>query len=96
MQFINAQGLEPLVITGKLTGEEIRTNYEEVESVVKVYGVDNILCVLTTTSCFAPRATDSLEQISKLCKKENLFHVVNNAYGLQSSKCIAEIQQGFK
>jgi len=89
-------GLEPLVIEGKLGGNdgEVRTNIDEMKSVVKVYGASNILCILTTTSCFAPRVPDSLEAVSKLCLEENLFHVVNNAYGLQNSGCVHQILRG--
>lgn len=56
-------------------------------------GSDNIVCVLTTTSCFAPRVSDSLEQVAVLCQRFNIPHVINNAYGLQSSRCMHLIQE---
>lgn len=56
-------------------------------------GSDNIVCVLTTTSCFAPRASDSLEQVAVLCSRYNIPHLVNNAYGLQSSRIMHLIQE---
>lgn len=46
----------------------------------------NILAVLTTTSCFAPRQPDQIDQVAELCKTYNVAHVINNAYGLQCAK----------
>ena len=48
------------------------------------------------TSCFAPRAIDKIEEIAALCKKYEIFHLINNAYGLQSSKCCHVINQSSK
>ena len=39
--------------------------------------------VLSTTSCFAPRQPDAIDEIAKLCKEFHVAHVINNAYGLQ-------------
>ncbi|CAG7830853.1 unnamed protein product [Allacma fusca] len=86
-------GLQPLIIEPKLIGEELQTNTDEIERIIADYGTDKILCILATTSCFAPRACDTLEVIGRLCKSHNLFHVVNNAYGLQSGKCAYSISQ---
>ena len=37
---------------------------------------------MSNSSCFAPREPDDLIIIGKLCRKYNVYHVVNNAYGL--------------
>lgn len=34
-----------------------------------------------------------LEELSAVCAKYNIPHIVNNAYGVQSSKCMHLIQQ---
>eukprot|EP01080_Neovahlkampfia_damariscottae_P008521 gene8521-345_t len=52
---------------------------------------DEILCVMSTTSCFAPRLPDRVIDIAKLCKKYNIPHVVNNAYGIQSRKIMNQL-----
>ncbi|RCN30165.1 hypothetical protein ANCCAN_24071 [Ancylostoma caninum] len=52
---------------------------------------EEILCVLSTTSCFAPRSPDSLEAISGICQMHNVPHLVNNAYGLQSEECVRRL-----
>jgi len=35
----------------------------------------------------------SIEGIAKLCDRYHISHLVNNAYGVQSSKCMHVIQQ---
>ncbi|XP_051755388.1 O-phosphoseryl-tRNA(Sec) selenium transferase [Ctenopharyngodon idella] len=87
-------GFEPVVIENVLEGDELRTNMEEVERKIEELGAKNILCVHSTTSCFAPRVPDRLEELSVLCAKHDIPHIVNNAYGMQSSKCMHLIQQG--
>ncbi|KAG1928040.1 O-phosphoseryl-tRNA(Sec) selenium transferase [Pimephales promelas] len=87
-------GFEPVVIENVLEGDELRTNMEEVERKIEELGAKNILCVHSTTSCFAPRVPDRLEELAVLCAKHNIPHIVNNAYGMQSSKCMHLIQQG--
>jgi O-phospho-L-seryl-tRNASec:L-selenocysteinyl-tRNA synthase len=66
------------------------------ETQMATLGSNNIVCVLSTTSCFAPRASDSLEQIAVLCSRYNIPHLVNNAYGLQSARLMHLIQEAAK
>lgn len=87
-------GFEPVVVENVLEGDELRTDLEAVERKIEELGAENILCVHSTTSCFAPRVPDRLEELSSLCSKHNIPHIVNNAYGVQSSKCMHLIQQG--
>ncbi|KAK7175865.1 hypothetical protein R3I93_000203 [Phoxinus phoxinus] len=87
-------GFEPVVIENVLEGDELRTNMEEVERKIEELGAKNILCVHSTTSCFAPRVPDRLEDLAVVCAKHDIPHIVNNAYGMQSSKCMHLIQQG--
>ncbi|XP_022083546.1 O-phosphoseryl-tRNA(Sec) selenium transferase-like isoform X2 [Acanthaster planci] len=86
-------GLQPIIIENCLEGDELRTDVREIERQIQERGAENILCVFSTTSCFAPRVPDRLEEIAKLCKDSGVGHVVNNAYGVQSSKCMHLIQQ---
>ncbi|RXN20638.1 O-phosphoseryl-tRNA(Sec) selenium transferase [Labeo rohita] len=71
-------GFEPVVIENVLEGDELRTNMEEVERKIEELGAENIL----------------LEELAVLCAKHDIPHIVNNAYGMQSSKCMHLIQQG--
>ncbi|XP_038075876.1 O-phosphoseryl-tRNA(Sec) selenium transferase-like [Patiria miniata] len=86
-------GFQPIIIENRLEGDELRTDVEEIERKIQELGAENVLCVFSTTSCFAPRVPDRLEEIAKLCKDTGVGHVVNNAYGVQSSKCMHLIQQ---
>ena len=51
---------------------------------------------MTTTSCFAPRAIDSIEEVGILCKEFDVFHMVNNAYGLQCSRIASDLAATLK
>lgn len=47
-----------MVIENVLEGDELRTDLEAVEKKIEELGAENILCVHSTTSCFAPRVPD--------------------------------------
>ncbi|XP_064383400.1 O-phosphoseryl-tRNA(Sec) selenium transferase-like [Halichondria panicea] len=93
---IISAGLEPVVIENLLNGDQLQTNVAGIESSIEELRPENIVCVLTTTSCFAPRAIDKLEEVSVLCQRYDIPHLVNNAYGVQSSKCMHVIQEAHR
>ena len=76
-------GLTPIIVDNIINGDEIVTNIDGVEQAVRDCGPDNILCILSTTSCFAPRRPDKVDLLAKICKDNDIPHVINNAYGLQ-------------
>lgn len=51
-------GYEAVVIENILEGDMLRTDLDAIEGKITELGSDNVACVLTTTSCFAPRAID--------------------------------------
>lgn len=51
-------GFEPVVVENKLEGDELRTDLDAIEQKIVSLGADSIACVMTTTSCFAPRVYD--------------------------------------
>lgn len=67
-------------------GDELNTNLEEIENQIEKLGAENILCIFSTSSCFAPRGYDNIKEISIICKKKNIFHLLNNAYGIYCTK----------
>jgi len=89
-------GLEPVIIENVLCNDHLETDILKIKSAITNLGSENILCVLTTTSCFAPRLPDKLEDVAVLCKEHDIPHVVNNAYGVQSTKCMHLIQQAVR
>jgi len=54
------------------------------------------LAIVSTTSCFAPRVPDNVEELSLIAKKFGVFHVVNNAYGVWCSKIANGLKEGTK
>jgi len=71
-------GFIPIVIENILIGDELTTNLPKIIETIEKYGHDEILCIISTTSCFAPRACDNVEEISKICKKYEIGHIINN------------------
>ena len=86
-------GFEPVVVENRLEEDELTTDVDAIEDTVKELGADAICCIMTTTSCFAPRVPDQLEKVAEICQNYGIPHLVNNAYGLQSSKCMHVIEQ---
>lgn len=86
-------GLTPVVIENKIVDDALTTDVEAIESQIRELDASEILCVLSTTSCFAPRHPDNLREIASICQRHDIPHVVNNAYGVQSSKCMHIIEE---
>lgn len=85
--------LIPVLIEPVRFGDELQTNASEFEDQIKCHGPEKILCIISTTSCFAPRACDSVVELAELAKKYNIPHIINNAYGLQSTYLTHQIEQ---
>jgi len=83
--------VDPIIIN--TTTYELKTDIKKINSLLLQYGHE-ILCVLSTTSCFAPRQPDNIDEIAKLCKAYNIPHVINNAYGLQCKYICKLINRG--
>lgn len=93
LKAICTAGLEPLVVENVLEGDELRTDVEAVRDAVARVGAANVAAVLTTTSCFAPRGCDRVQDVARLCADADVPHVINNAYGVQSSKLCHEVNE---
>ncbi|KAE9414950.1 hypothetical protein Angca_009213, partial [Angiostrongylus cantonensis] len=86
-------GFEPLIVEPIRAGDALVTDIETVNGILQDRA-DEILCVLSTTSCFSPRSPDSIEAISSICQLCHVPHLVNNAYGLQSEECVRLLNAG--
>ncbi len=83
-------GLTPLIVeplleavtVGDKTVYNLETNISAINELCKQYH-NEVLCVFSTTSCFAPRQPDRVDEVGKLCKELSIPHIINNAYGLQ-------------
>lgn len=81
---ITAAGYTIACVELKRQGAALVTDVEAIEAAVRSLGPENVACVLTTTSCFAPRSPDDVVAVGKLCQRLDVPHVINNAYGIQS------------
>lgn len=84
LKCIPAAGFEPIVVNMKIKGDQIVTDINAIETIVDKIGCDAVACVMTTTSCFAPRVPDDVVSVAKICKNKGIPHIINNAYGVQS------------
>ena len=51
-------GFIPVIIENTLNEDELTTDLAALERKIKELGCEAIACVMTTTSCFAPRVPD--------------------------------------
>jgi O-phospho-L-seryl-tRNASec:L-selenocysteinyl-tRNA synthase len=79
---IQSAGLECMVVPTVQQGDQVETDMVALEAALSQHH-GRVLAVITTASCFAPRVPDHIDQVAQLCAKENVFHMINNAYGLQ-------------
>ncbi|CAF0766402.1 unnamed protein product [Didymodactylos carnosus] len=96
LKAILATDLIPVIIEQIQTddNEELHTDVNKFEQYLKnCTNLNEICCIYSTTSCFAPRAIDNVVELSLLCEKYSIPHLINNAYGLQSTKIIHELEQ---
>uniref|UniRef100_A0A182VS30 O-phosphoseryl-tRNA(Sec) selenium transferase n=1 Tax=Anopheles minimus TaxID=112268 RepID=A0A182VS30_9DIPT len=106
---ICAAGLKPIIIDSLLAsecsttpgssqcqdvGSSFSTDFPGFVSKINELGADQICCIVSTTSCFAPRSSDDIIELAKLCQAHDIPHLVNNAYGLQSSYFSHQLNQG--
>merc|ERR1711865_488087 len=78
-------GLTPVPIENVLEGDMLRTDLEAIEAKIQELGAENVLAIVTTSSCFSPRVPDKLVEIAEICKKNDIGHLINNAYGVQAA-----------
>jgi O-phospho-L-seryl-tRNASec:L-selenocysteinyl-tRNA synthase len=86
-----AAGLELLVVPNTLEGDQLRADVDAVRAAVASVGADAVVCVMSTSSCFAPRGADRLADIARLCAELGCGHIINNAYGVQSAALCAAV-----
>ncbi len=90
LKAIVAFGFIPVVVPNTIVDNySIRMDMEALRSyILKDGGVDTVVAVVTTSSCFAPREPDMLDDVAQLCMELGVPHVVNNAYGVQCASTV--------
>jgi O-phospho-L-seryl-tRNASec:L-selenocysteinyl-tRNA synthase len=88
MKAIKLTNLKAKIIDGKVDGDAVRVSIDDIGK-----AVDKSCCaVLSTTTFFPPREPDSIREIAKIAAEQNIFHIINNAYGVQSRELMREIR----
>lgn len=87
--------VEPIVIDTKRNPQTngLETDIKKFEETILELSAANIVCIFSTTSCFAPRESDDIVSLAKLAAKYDIPHLINNAYGLQSTDLCRSIQK---
>ena len=96
LKAIVSANLEAVPVPCNLEGDELRTNVPLLRAEIERLTPASIVCIVTTTSCFAPRGADSLVEVAKLCMDADIGHIVNNAYGVQSAALCALVCACFR
>ncbi len=86
LKSIYTAGCTAHVISNRMEGDNVVTDLDGLAAAIAQVGAENVLAVISTTSCFAPRRPDDVKGVAKLCKEAQIPHVVNHAYGLQDSQ----------
>jgi O-phospho-L-seryl-tRNASec:L-selenocysteinyl-tRNA synthase len=86
LKAISLAGLTPVVVEPVRENNMLVTNIQRIREILLSEEREHILAVVTTTSCFAPRQPDRIDEVAVLCQEFAVFHLVNNAYGLQCPK----------
>ena len=68
LKSILTANLRPLVIQPVVDGEQLTTDVDAIAAAIERVTPEKVLCVFSTTSCFAPRAPDKVVEIAKICK----------------------------
>ena len=73
LKAVVSAGLEAVPLALAAAGDELRTNVAALEAELMRLGPANVVAVVTTTSCFAPRAADDIvavrHSIVLVCKR---------------------------
>jgi O-phospho-L-seryl-tRNASec:L-selenocysteinyl-tRNA synthase len=87
LKCISAAGYQIDVLENKLDGDQVVTDMEALEKRLAASDHSRYAAVISTTSCFAPRAPDRVVAIAQLCARYGIPHLINHAYGVQSRRC---------
>jgi O-phospho-L-seryl-tRNASec:L-selenocysteinyl-tRNA synthase len=89
---ITSAGLIIQVVPTKCVQDTVVTDLDAMRDALET-SKNRVLAVITTTSCFAPRVPDSVDQVAILCSNYGVHHVINNAYGLQCAQTCRAINR---
>ncbi|XP_015919669.2 O-phosphoseryl-tRNA(Sec) selenium transferase [Parasteatoda tepidariorum] len=89
-------GFTPVIIENVSAEDGLIGSLDEIQNTVEKVGPENIVCILSTVSSFAPKVPDDITGIAKLCKSYDIPHLINNAYGIQCPQYLSTIELAAK
>ncbi|MBA7518088.1 hypothetical protein ES705_10154 [subsurface metagenome] len=90
MKAINLMGMRIKTVEGKVFRDAVRIPIEDIEASLD----SDCFAIISLTSFFPPREHDNIKEISKFAKKNDLVHIIINAYGVQSPEWMKLIRVG--
>jgi len=88
LKSLDLVGVGKKIVEGKIYGDAVRVPIEEIQNSID----ETCYAVISFTSFFPPRENDDLKEISKIAQKNDLVHIIVNAYGVQSPEWMGLIR----
>ncbi|MCS7114381.1 MAG: O-phosphoseryl-tRNA(Sec) selenium transferase [Candidatus Bathyarchaeota archaeon] len=89
LKAIKLVSMKAKILDGVVVGDAVRIPVKDIEDAIG----RETAAILSTTTFFPPREPDDVVEIAKIADKWDVFHVVNNAYGVQSREIMKSIQR---
>jgi len=81
-------GMNIKTVNAEVFGDAVRVPVEKIYEAIS----EETAAVISTTTFFPPREPDDIKAIAKLADDENIPHIINNAYGVQSREIMRLIR----
>jgi O-phospho-L-seryl-tRNASec:L-selenocysteinyl-tRNA synthase len=81
-------GMKVKIVDAEVSGDAVRVPIDKVSEAIG----EETATIVSTTTFFPPREPDNVKAIARLAAEENVFHIINNAYGVQSRQIMKLIQ----
>jgi O-phospho-L-seryl-tRNASec:L-selenocysteinyl-tRNA synthase len=81
-------GLKPHIVESKLNNDAVQVDPESIKQSIN----EDTVAILSTTTFFPPREADMIKEIARIANENEVYHIINNAYGVQSREIMKKIQ----
>lgn len=81
-------GMKVKTVDAEVYGDAVRVPLDKVSEAID----EKTAAVVSTTTFFPPREPDDVKAVAKLAAENDVFHIINNAYGVQSTQIMKLIQ----
>jgi O-phospho-L-seryl-tRNASec:L-selenocysteinyl-tRNA synthase len=81
-------GMKVRIVESEVFGDAVRVPINKLSEAID----EKTAAIVTTTTFFPPREPDDIKAVAKLAAEKNIFHIINNAYGVQSRQIMKLIR----